>query len=535
MIAVMLSSFMAALASCFNSCSTLFTIDVYAYLRPGQTEAQLVRAGRAFTVLLACVSLAWLPVIENSDDQLFLYIQGMQTIWSAPVVTVFLAAVASDALSEWTAWWSLVVGLAVGFLAWLLRETLPTCTGGPLCWTLRLNILHFSIALLILNVFVLLVLHLAVDGRLLASSEQQQQQQQQEQHYQQIAARPVRAPRRAGGPSVSFAVQSKAAQGRLPPRQEERSPPPVEDGPTCATAVGNFPPSPLPEVCSEGPTDATRMSPPLLEDVWVPEWASCELHERALDELQVVEAMFPDECRILTPEVRAHLEDCITRRTVSVRPEPLRLELAQRLLGAEESVGLIVDFAFPPFYPTHPALVELRIEGDSGMGPTRHGFLERLEAQLCSKVLRELQGGEAVLAVVEWLAAHGAAELAGFEAAAAAPSPLTPPEGVVTALAPSEFAAPSLVSSSKHERIEQARAERLADKYSQSWDLCYAFVKHGTCKDKDCKWRHAAPGKDKKEAGDPVATAAAAASAAATGAPMPKTGRSAKRKMPKKD
>merc|ERR1719367_854466 len=81
MIAVMLSSFMAALASCFNSCSTLFTMDVYAILAPGQTEAQLVRIGRIFTVCLALVSLAWLPVIQNSNDQLFLYIQSMQVIW----------------------------------------------------------------------------------------------------------------------------------------------------------------------------------------------------------------------------------------------------------------------------------------------------------------------------------------------------------------------------------------------------------------------------------------------------------------------
>jgi len=180
MIAVMLSSFMAALASCFNSCSTLFTIDIYAHLRPGQTEAHLVRTGRAFTVLLACVSLAWLPVIENSDDQLFLYIQGMQTIWSAPVATVFLASVTSDALSEWTAWWSLIAGLMVGFLAWLLREIVPVCARGPVCWILRLNILHFSIGLLILNVFVLLVLHLGVDACFLVNSEQQQQQQQQQ-------------------------------------------------------------------------------------------------------------------------------------------------------------------------------------------------------------------------------------------------------------------------------------------------------------------------------------------------------------------
>ena len=26
-------------------------------------------------------------------------------------------------------------------------------------------------------------------------------------------------------------------------------------------------------------------------------------------------------------------------------------------------------------------------------------------------------------------------------------------------------------------------------KFSEKWDLCYAFIKHGSCKDKNCQWR----------------------------------------------
>jgi len=172
MIAVMLSSFMAALASCFNSCSTLFTIDVYAHVMPGRTEVQLVRVGRAFTVLLACASLAWLPVIERSSDQLFLYIQAMQAIWAAPVATVFLAALALDTVGEWTVWWSLILNLVVGLLTSLLREFAAPCMWGCLCRVIGLSTLHFTIALFIFSVLVLSAMHF-LESYVLARSELQ--------------------------------------------------------------------------------------------------------------------------------------------------------------------------------------------------------------------------------------------------------------------------------------------------------------------------------------------------------------------------
>merc|ERR1719247_438226 len=60
MVAVMLSSFMAALSSCFNSCSALFTMDVY---RPAMaergmpaSEQQLVFVGRFFTIVMGILS-----------------------------------------------------------------------------------------------------------------------------------------------------------------------------------------------------------------------------------------------------------------------------------------------------------------------------------------------------------------------------------------------------------------------------------------------------------------------------------------------
>lgn len=160
MIAVMLSSFMAALASCFNSCSTLFTMDVYRHIVPDASEQQLVLAGRGFTILVALLSLAWLPVIDNAKMELFLYIQGMQVIWAGPVVVVFIASTLSQDVKVSTAWVTLVSGVTLGFLFWIVHDALPD-QGVPqwLAPVRRLSILHFTIILTVVSASIAAATH----------------------------------------------------------------------------------------------------------------------------------------------------------------------------------------------------------------------------------------------------------------------------------------------------------------------------------------------------------------------------------------
>lgn len=166
MIAVMLSSFMAALASCFNSVSTLFTIDVYAKMYPEHTEAELVKIGRMFTFVVAIFSVAWLPVIDHTSDQLFLYIQSLQVVWCAPVVVVFLAARFAPAVSSKTAWSTLIFGNVLGVLFWVLQNAVPSTwiLESAFPWVLHFNILHFSLVSFFMCGTVLLSNHFLEGG-----------------------------------------------------------------------------------------------------------------------------------------------------------------------------------------------------------------------------------------------------------------------------------------------------------------------------------------------------------------------------------
>eukprot|EP00930_Biecheleria_cincta_P083774 TRINITY_DN73281_c0_g1_i1.p1 TRINITY_DN73281_c0_g1~~TRINITY_DN73281_c0_g1_i1.p1 ORF type:complete len:961 (+),score=193.03 TRINITY_DN73281_c0_g1_i1:189-2885(+) len=219
---------------------------------------------------------------------------------------------------------------------------------------------------------------------------------------------------------------------------------------------------------------------------WLPDWASSALHERTLAEVELVEAMFPDECRLLTPDVRIHLQDCVDRGVVSRQATPMRLELTQHLDGAAGGIDVVLEFSLPSLYPLHEATLSLRdASEETGDGPSARvlAALASLQATMRTDVLQSLEGSEVIVKVVDWLNQHGPAELARCERGAE--DKVSKAKGA----APKPAAAPE---KTKEEKVAEARKERNAQKHTETWDLCAAFVQHGKCKNKNCRWRHEA-------------------------------------------
>jgi len=128
-------------------------MDVYAKLCPGQSESRLVFVGRAFTVLCAIISIGWLPVIENANEQLFLYIQSVQCVWCSPIAMVFLAAVYMPTLSSFTVWVTLIFGIGIGLVFFFMQRFE---VGG---WIAEFNILHFAVVDFVLCGILMAVTH----------------------------------------------------------------------------------------------------------------------------------------------------------------------------------------------------------------------------------------------------------------------------------------------------------------------------------------------------------------------------------------
>ncbi|CAL4067442.1 unnamed protein product [Meganyctiphanes norvegica] len=130
MFAVMMAALMSSLTSVFNSASTIFTIDIWTRIRKQADETELLIVGRVFVLALVVISVAWIPVIQSSQNsQLFVYIQSISSFLSPPVCAVYLLAVFWQRTNEPGAFWGLMSGLAIGMVRFVLEFawTVPPC------------------------------------------------------------------------------------------------------------------------------------------------------------------------------------------------------------------------------------------------------------------------------------------------------------------------------------------------------------------------------------------------------------------------
>ena len=61
----LMAALMSSLASVFNSCSTIFTIDIYKKISPNKSEKFLVNVGKVATVVIVGLGILWIPIMEK--------------------------------------------------------------------------------------------------------------------------------------------------------------------------------------------------------------------------------------------------------------------------------------------------------------------------------------------------------------------------------------------------------------------------------------------------------------------------------------
>ena len=110
----LLAALMSSLASVFNSCSTLFTVDIYKKLKPHAPEKQLVRTGQIATIFIVIIGIIWIPIMANISGVLYEYLQSVQSYIAPPITAVFLLGIFYKRINALGAFVTLVVGLIVG-------------------------------------------------------------------------------------------------------------------------------------------------------------------------------------------------------------------------------------------------------------------------------------------------------------------------------------------------------------------------------------------------------------------------------------
>jgi SSS family solute:Na+ symporter len=151
----LLAALMSSLASVYNACSTLYTIDIYKKSHPDASEKELVKVGRIATGIIVLMGMAWIPLMGRVSDGLYNYLQSVQSYMAPPISAVFLLGVFFKRLNAQGAYSSMVIGFVVGMSKLALQLMQDQLTPGS--WIHQfatMNFLYFCIYLFIFSIVI---------------------------------------------------------------------------------------------------------------------------------------------------------------------------------------------------------------------------------------------------------------------------------------------------------------------------------------------------------------------------------------------
>ena len=157
----LLAALMSSLASVYNACSTLYTMDIYKKSHPDASEKQLVKVGRIATGIVVLLGMAWIPMMGRIPGSLYDYLQSVQSYLAPPIAAVFLFGVFFKRLNAKGAYASMVIGFLLGvtkLTMQLFRDNFPV--DGLLYKFASMNFLYFCIDLFIVSILILVIVSL---------------------------------------------------------------------------------------------------------------------------------------------------------------------------------------------------------------------------------------------------------------------------------------------------------------------------------------------------------------------------------------
>ncbi len=158
----LLAALMSSLASVFNSCSTLFTIDIYKKLRSEAPEKQLISIGRIATTIVVILGIAWIPIMQNISGVLYEYLQSVQSYIAPPIAAVFLLGIFSKRINAQGAMATLLIGLVVAAIRLVLELSRGSLDPNGVLYAIGdVNFLTFGAWFFLFSVIICIVVSLA--------------------------------------------------------------------------------------------------------------------------------------------------------------------------------------------------------------------------------------------------------------------------------------------------------------------------------------------------------------------------------------
>ncbi|MCL6273734.1 sodium:solute symporter [Muricauda sp. 2012CJ35-5] len=150
----LMAALMSSLASVFNSCSTIFTIDIYKKLRPNTNEKKLLRIGKIATSIVVVLGIIWIPIMDKiGGGVLYQYLQSVQSYIAPPITAVFLLGILWKRVNSIAAIVTLISGLGFAALRILAEIYQSELTGFMLSFA-TVNFAHMAIFMFIASVMI---------------------------------------------------------------------------------------------------------------------------------------------------------------------------------------------------------------------------------------------------------------------------------------------------------------------------------------------------------------------------------------------
>jgi SSS family solute:Na+ symporter len=155
----LLAALMSSLASVYNACSTLFTMDIYQKMKPRASGKELVKVGRIATGVVVLLGMAWIPLMGRISGTLYQYLQSVQSYLAPPIAAVFLLGVFFKRLNAKGALSAMVIGFIIGIVK-LALELFQNDLTGLLHDFATINFLYFCIYLFLFSIAVMVIVSL---------------------------------------------------------------------------------------------------------------------------------------------------------------------------------------------------------------------------------------------------------------------------------------------------------------------------------------------------------------------------------------
>ena len=157
----LMAALMSSLASVFNSCSTIFTIDIYKKIKPDMSEKSLLNIGKIATAVIVTLGVVWIPIMENiGGGVMYQYLQNVQSYIAPPVTAVFLLGILWKRVTSDAAIATLICGLIIlvlrlGSEIYFQEEILSgVIVPGAIFAFATINFAHMAIFMFIFSVLI---------------------------------------------------------------------------------------------------------------------------------------------------------------------------------------------------------------------------------------------------------------------------------------------------------------------------------------------------------------------------------------------